>query len=228
MATYNGELYIERQINSILSQLGMDDELIIIDDYSLDNTKHIIHEFCDKRIKLYANEQNLGFLKTFEKAIILAEGDIIFLSDQDDIWIDKKVETVLYYFKENNIDILFHDAIIVDREQNILFKSFTEIRRISLNPLRNFISNSFTGCCMAFKSDVKKYILPIPEQAGYHDRWIAVIGGLAGLNIKFISDKLIYYVRHGGNASPLKRRNILKILLDRTKLLICIVRHYLF
>lgn len=227
MATFNGELYIKRQIISILRQLREEDELIIVDDASKDRTAEIINGIDDCRIRLYKNDYNMGFLKSFQKSLSLAEGEIIFLSDQDDIWIKDKVVRVKTIFAQSDVDIVFHDAILIDGTGKVLFNSFEEIRNISINPIRNFISNTFTGCCMAFRKSIVKNILPIPSKVVYHDRWIAIIGGLIGLKIKYYREPLIYYVRHGNNVSPMQRRNLLLILLDRLKLLAAIVFFFL-
>jgi glycosyltransferase involved in cell wall biosynthesis len=227
MATYNGEKYIRRQLDSIIKQLRDDDEVIIVDDFSTDNTINIIEEIKDKRIKVYKNQCNVGFLATFERSIKIATGDVIFLSDQDDIWMDNKLERVLEMFKTSNADIVFHDAVIIDENYEILYRSFSELRKISKSAIKNFIFNSYTGCCMAFKADVRKIILPIPAAAVYHDRWIGIIGDLFNKKIEFIHDKLIYYVRHGNNVSPTSKRALAVILVDRVKLFKAITGRYL-
>lgn len=228
IATYNGEKYIERQLTSILKQLRRNDEVIIVDDCSKDSTVAIIQDMQDDRIKLYTNHINIGFLATFERSLSLVSStsEIVFLSDQDDIWMDNKVEKILYCFRDKTIDIIAHDAIIIDENNHILHRSFTEIRRITTSTIKNIISNSYTGCCLAFRANVKKVIMPIPRQASYHDRWIGIIGKLYGMKITFIPDKLIYYVRHNNNASPAKRRDLITIVLDRFGLLESIVKHF--
>jgi glycosyltransferase involved in cell wall biosynthesis len=223
MATYNGEKYIERQLNSILKQITENDEVIIVDDQSVDHTVNIIKAINDSRIKLYINEKNLGFLATFEKSIKLSTGDIIFLSDQDDIWMDDKVEKVITFFKKSKADIIFHDAVIIDENNQVLYHSFSEIRNISTSVIKNFISNSYTGCCMAFKAKVKNIIIPIPSDVIYHDRWIGITGKLFNMNIVFMEEKLIYYIRHGHNVSPMKRRSLSVVILDRIKLFKAII-----
>lgn len=227
MATYNGEKYIQRQLDSILKQLRADDEVIIVDDNSTDNSNNIFDNINDIRVKVYRNEYNLGFLATFEKSVKLATGDIIFLSDQDDIWMDNKVEKILDVFETNKADIVFHDAIIIDDNNNILYNSFTEIRKINTSAIRNFIFNNYTGCCMAFRARVKEIILPIPADAIYHDRWIGIVGSLFNMNIQFIEDKLIYYVRHGNNVSPMSKRSLIIIILDRIRLAKVIIGRWL-
>jgi glycosyltransferase involved in cell wall biosynthesis len=227
MATYNGEKYIKRQLDSILKQLRLNDEVIIVDDCSTDNTTNILDNINDIRVKVYKNESNLGFLAAFEKSINFSTGDIIFLSDQDDIWMDNKVERLLEIFRTSKADILFHDAIIIDANKNILYHSFSEIRKINTSAIKNFIFNSYTGCCMAFRSKVKNIILPIPADAIYHDRWIGIMGSLFNMNIEFMEEKLIYYVRHGENVSPLSKRSLAVIIVDRIRLAKAIVNRVL-
>lgn len=101
MATYNGEKYLEQQIDSILMQLGSDDELIISDDHSSDRTVAIIEKYInnDHRVKLFMNEES-GVTSNFENAIKRTQNEIIFLSDQDDVWKPEKVSTVKGYYKK--------------------------------------------------------------------------------------------------------------------------------
>jgi glycosyltransferase involved in cell wall biosynthesis len=103
MCTYNGERFIKEQLDSILNQTYKNFELIITDDDSSDKTITIIKEYIkqDKRIKLYQNNSNLGFIKNFEKAISLCSGDYIVLADQDDIWKVNKLEIFLEQIKDN-------------------------------------------------------------------------------------------------------------------------------
>ncbi|MCG2791916.1 MAG: glycosyltransferase, partial [Weeksellaceae bacterium] len=100
LATYNGEKYLEAQIKSILKQLSVDDELIISDDRSTDNTISVINKFDDNRIKIFINKNKNGVAHNFENALLKATGDYIFLSDQDDIWADNKVDVLLKELKE--------------------------------------------------------------------------------------------------------------------------------
>ena len=112
IATYNGEKYIFEQISSILSQLGKDDEVIISDDGSTDDTIKIIESICDNRVRLLINNGKHGFVSNFEKALMKSKGDFIFLSDQDDIWKSNKVQVVLKSL--NKYDLVVHDADLID------------------------------------------------------------------------------------------------------------------
>ena len=208
LASFNGEKYIKEQIESILSELPNNAELIISDDGSADNTLEIIRGIKDNRIKLIQGPGK-GVVKNFEYALSKANGDIIFLSDQDDIWMPGKVEKVLNVFDEKTTCVL-HDAEVVDKDENILMPSFFKWRNVKHGLINNILKNSYTGCCMAIKRELLNDVFPFPEGIEMHDWWI-------GLNAEknkssvFIEDKLIKYRRHGNNTNslegyPLKRK----------------------
>ena len=117
LACYNGENFIYEQIQSIINQTITDLEIIICDDKSTDNTIDIIHNIKDKRIKLYQNNIQLGVVKNFEKAISLCNGEYIALSDQDDVWVEKKLEKQLNQYiierekRPSGPLLLYHDII---------------------------------------------------------------------------------------------------------------------
>lgn len=199
IATYNGEKYIQEQISSILSQLSKDDEIIISDDGSKDNTINILHSFNDNRIKIFFNASPHGVVPNFENAIKHAMGNIIFLSDQDDIWMPYKVKTVLSSFQ--NYDFVVHNAEIVNGQKKQLGIDFFSFRHTKYGYWQNLWKMRYLGCTMAFRKEVLKDILPFPKKILWHDMWIAAI-----LHLKYkgllINEPLIYYRRHGDNASP--------------------------
>ncbi|MFQ6792060.1 MAG: glycosyltransferase family 2 protein [Thomasclavelia sp.] len=200
MATYNGEKYIKDQLLSILSQISDNDEIIISDDGSTDNTKDIVATLNDSRIIWIENKGVHGFTANFENALKHASGDIIFLSDQDDIWRSKKVEITLEKMKI--YDFVISDCITVDNCGNVLqdsrFKSFGVKKGI----IRHFIKSRYLGCCMAFKKEVLNVALPFPKKYNLveHDIWLALIG-MCFFNFDLIHEPLIYYRRHMNNVS---------------------------
>ena len=104
MCTYNGAQFIEEQLRSILDQTFHVEEVVVCDDRSVDETVAIIERVAKETsipIHIHINETNLGCARNFEKAISLCNGDVIFLSDQDDIWMPNKVETIVNWFKAN-------------------------------------------------------------------------------------------------------------------------------
>jgi glycosyltransferase involved in cell wall biosynthesis len=215
IATYNGSKYIENQLNSILNQIGEEDEVIIVDDFSTDDTILIIKNLNDKRIKLYNNHKNIGAVQSFGRALQLAQGDLIFLSDQDDSWCPNKVSSIVGIFLTQSVDLIVHDAVVVD-SRSIISHSLFEMNNSGQGIFKNTISNTYTGCCMSFRREILEKVLPIPKKAGlYHDAWIGIIAECSNFKIIFLKSTLIDWNRHGGNLSVTVRRNIITILFER-------------
>lgn len=198
MATYNGEKYVAEQIKSILSQLNEQDELVISDDHSTDNTVNIIKAVQDNRIKLTVNECNIGYTKNFERALKNSSGDVIFLSDQDDVWVDKKVEIMLK--KLETCDMVISNAMIVDTDLKVINESHFDLYKVKSGFWNNFIKTRYIGACMAFKKEVLYYALPFPRYHQYcaHDYWLTIIGE-AFFKVRLEDTPLLLYRRHDGN-----------------------------
>ena len=199
MATYNGEKFIERQLVSILYQLNSDDEVIISDDNSSDNTLTIIKSLGDNRIKVSTNQGHPGPLGNFEHAIKQAEGDFILLADQDDEWLPDKVSTLRALLQ--NHDVVLSDCQVINEKNEIIHPSFFAFRKSKPGFWHNLLRNSYVGCCMAFRRDILTYVLPFPSKIHMHDWWIGLLVEAKG-SVYFYARPLIYYVRHGSNASP--------------------------
>lgn len=199
MAAYNGSKYIRQQVESVLIQLSFEDELIISDDGSLDETLQVLQEIGDIRIKIYENEPPHGVVENFENAIKHAVGDYIFLCDQDDVWMPEKVKKVLEAFE--NYDFVVHNAEMVDGDLISQGIDFFTLRKTRYGYWQNLWKMRYLGCTMAFKRDALKFILPFPNNILWHDMWAAAI-----LHLKFhgtlINESLMWYRRHGDNASP--------------------------
>lgn len=224
MATYNGEKYIHTQIETILNNLLENDELVISDDGSKDKTREIIESFNDKRIKLIEGPKK-GLKQNFNNAIKNTTGDYIFLSDQDDYWMPDKVEKLLNAFKRNDNYILIqHDAIVIDENENIIFDSFAKHRKVKTGIIKNLIKNSYHGCCIAFKKELKDKILPIPDNIYLHDQWIGMIAEVEG-KTDFIDDKLIKYRRHSENNSSFKHLPFKDMLKNRVNYLKALINY---
>ena len=168
LCTYNGEKYIEEQISSILNQSVPVDEIVVCDDGSTDNTLALIEKFhphTKMNIRIYRNEHQLGVCANFQKAIDLCEGDIIFLSDQDDVWHQNKVEVVCKWFDENPTkEVVFSDGRLIDEEgklinNNSLWKCFG-LTNFNLQLIDHgsgielfAYGNRVTGATMAIRSE---------------------------------------------------------------------------
>lgn len=219
MATYNGAKYVGQQIDSILKQLNLEDELVISDDNSSDGTLEIlkVYQQGDKRISVYPNNSK-GILGNFENAISNCNNEIIFLSDQDDIWLSNKVEVVKKQFQNSEVSLVLSDCYIVDSELNVIHESFYERRKPRKGIVRNIIRNSYLGCGMAFRSELKSIILPIPKGIPMHDAWIGILAELYG-SVSIIPDKLFYYRRHNSNATQIESSNFKQMILWRKDLI---------
>ena len=214
MATYNGEKYIKEQISSILKNLLKDDELIISDDGSTDKTISIINSFQDDRIKILNGPQK-GVKQNFANALKHTKGSIIFLSVQDDIWLDNKISKVLEVFDKTNCSCVVHDCVVVNDDLNkILYNSFFQHRKSSCGIIRNIYKNRYLGCCMAFNLNMKEKILPIPQNIEMHDQWIGLLCEKYGKSI-FLKEVLIKYRRHNNNVSQMKHYPLSKMLKNR-------------
>ncbi len=212
LASYNGEKYIEEQINSILRQLKAEDELIISDDGSSDNTLEIVKSINDPRIHIYAFNSGC-YTKNFENAIMQSKGNYIFLADQDDIWVDDKIKVTMQAFKDTGADFLVSSATLVNSEKHVIHQSTFELGKTKTGFLHNLIRTNYIGACMAFKRKVLKRVLPIPGKDKYiaHDYWIACICEKY-YKTALIEKPLILYRRHGENTSPAFGKSRLTLL----------------
>jgi glycosyltransferase involved in cell wall biosynthesis len=200
MASYNGEKYICAQLESILRQLSENDEVVISDDSSTDKTIDIIKDFNDKRIRLFEYNQFYNPMLNFENALKKASGDLIFLSDQDDIWLDNKVKVVTNLL--DSYDLVVSDCILINENEAPIHDSFFKQRGSGPGIIHNLIKNSYIGCCMAFHRNILQKALPFPGNTPIpmHDWWIGMVGELFGKTC-FCEEKLVLYRRHYTNAS---------------------------
>ena len=150
IATYNGAEYVKKQLDSILSQLGPDDEVIVSDDSSIDNTVEIIESFKDKRIIIFRNNTFASPIFNFENALKHAQGDVIFLADQDDLWVPEKVNRYLEELKVS--DLVFSNVALIDESDNVFNNSFY-IEKPSYGFLGTLWVNRIIGATVAFKKD---------------------------------------------------------------------------
>ncbi|WP_262350688.1 glycosyltransferase family 2 protein [Lactiplantibacillus plantarum] len=203
MATYNGEQFVRQQLNSIRDQLQLQDEIIVIDDCSQDQTVSVIKSLDDSRIKLISNQVNMGPIASFEKALNLAHGDYIFLADQDDVWLPNKVATVMDYLEHGKIDLVVHDAKVVDGNLNLICKSWNKYNHNHFGKywILTLIKNPFTGANMAFNRKVLRKCTPFPANVPMHDWWVGATSQKSGYNIKVIKQCLMLYRRHSTNVT---------------------------
>lgn len=200
MAVYHGEAYIEAQLDSILSQLMPDDEVIVSDDCPGGKTEDIVRRKAeqDRRVR-YVQGPGRGVTANFAHAISLCSGDAIFLSDQDDIWMPDKAERVRAALEQGALLVL-HDACVTDADMHPVEPSFFAIHGSKPGFWNNLIRNSFMGCCMAFRRELCVAVLPFPADIPMHDQWIGLIATRLG-RVTFLEEPLLFYRRHGGNVT---------------------------
>ena len=188
------------QLMSIIGQLGPDDEFIVSDDSSTDDTLQVIAEVNDPRIKVLEGNQFFSPIFNFENALYHATGDVIFLSDQDNVWLDHNVEVMLNLL--SNHDLVITDCEVIDENGQVLAESFFRSYDFGPGLIKNFVHNGYMGCCMAFNRRILEIALPFPKRIAMHDVWLGTIGAIFG-RVYFCDEVLVRYRRHSANLIPL-------------------------
>ena len=200
MASYNGGKYIREQLESILSQLPSDVEIVIADDGSTDDTLQVVESLNEPRIRMLPAEKHLGVIYNYERALLASKGEIVFLADQDDVWLPGKVEKVLAAL--NGADLVTHNAWMLRPSESSWTRSgkLNDIRAYKSGVVGNWWKNSFTGCCMAFRRNVLDKALPFPKNLPMHDQWLGIVAEKF-FKVKFIDEPLVEYRQHSTNAT---------------------------
>jgi Glycosyltransferases involved in cell wall biogenesis len=209
MCTYNGADFLPAQLESILAQSRKPDQIVVCDDGSTDETRALLQKFekaSPDVILLRFNKQNLGSIKNFEQAIGLCNGDVIALSDQDDVWRPDKLQLIEDRFKKQSTGLVFSDAELVEENLTPLNRrmwnevGFDEHKKKLLRSgraLEVLVTGwTVTGATMAFRAGFKNICLPVPEGiAMIHDGWIALaIAAVA--DVVALDEPLIQYRQH--------------------------------
>lgn len=197
MATRNGARFIRLQLASILPQLGPDDEVVISDDSSTDETVAVIKRFGDPRVRLLENNIFYSPIFNFENALRQAAGEIIVLSDQDDIWLDNKITVIRENFRKRTgpIHLIVLDGSVIDVHENITTDSL--FTKINAGPglLKNIYNNTYMGCCLAFSRELLQIALPFPRRLPMHDMWLGLLAEIYG-EVAFVQERTILYRKH--------------------------------
>lgn len=219
LPTFNGEAFLVEQLTSILRQIGTDDEVIVVDDASTDGTTALIEQIDDPRVRLFVSPANLGVVRTVERGLSLIRGNIVLMSDQDDIWLAGKVDAIKSAFAADpDLVLVMSDAQVIDSEKRVIEESFMRSRggfRASL--AATLVRNRFLGCAMAMRSTLLRCALPIPPDVPMHDMWFGALASTVG-RVGYIDRPLIQYRRHGSNVSPAKPQSLSKVISWRWRL----------
>ncbi len=231
MATYNGAKYLREQIDSILVQLGADDELIVSDDGSSDDTCAIIASYTDSRIRLLHHNGH-NWTRNFAYALQYAQGDYIFFADQDDVWLSGKYEACLAALQ--TYDLVVTDSIVTDADLRELSPSFFAQSGAGKGILKNIIHTTYCGASMAFTRRIQQLALPIPQNAGLgYDTWIGLVAEMTG-KVLFLPQAYLLYRRHEGTTTEIfgnfftrSKRNFFVKVWDRVVMMRYVIRFYI-
>jgi glycosyltransferase involved in cell wall biosynthesis len=223
LAVHNGLRFLPLQISSVLDQLCRDDELIVIDDASGDGSPAWVDSLADSRVSLYCHTANQGVIRTFEHGLSLAQHDIVFLCDQDDVWLPGKRKAFVQAFGASpRALVVVSDAQIVDAQGVLMAPSFMATRGGFRGGLWSTLwRNRYLGCAMAVRSELLRMALPIPRQAPMHDMWLGIVGHLCG-QVHYLPMPLLNYRRHDANVSPPRHQSWARMLRWRLALLVSV------
>lgn len=225
LAACNGENYIMEQLNSILNQLARDDEVCVSVDPSTDDSYGMMVRFSEQepRVKV-GRGPGQGVLKNVEQALKMCTGDIIFLADQDDVWMEDKVLCVRECFSDSGVLLVLHDVVVMNGNlTQVRCESFFSYKGCKLGILNNIVKNSYMGCAMAFRRELLQYVLPFPKNIPMHDQWIGLAAEKKG-KVVFLQKKLLKYRRHGDNATDMRHSTVWNMLKWRIQILTALMK----
>lgn len=230
LATYNGEKYLEEQLNSLIEQTYTDFRIVIRDDGSSDNTNEIISRyssvFPDKIIVCPYTEPTRSAAGNFFKLIEMYDDNYIMLCDQDDRWLPDKIEKTLSAMQTAeekygaDTPILVHtDLFVADEKLRVTANSFIKYQGLSSDNTslnRLLMQNSVTGCTTMFNRALKEKLFILPKVTAMHDWWLALIASAFG-EIEFLNEPTILYRQHGNNEVGAKDYRSLSFLMGKLK-----------
>lgn len=224
LCTYNGEKYISEQLKSILNQSVKVDEIIISDDHSTDSTLILVSKFLEAQekvqYKIVINKEK-GISNNFSNALSHVNNDIIFFSDQDDIWLENKVEKVLEIFNvDDTVSLVCSNAFLINDKKELLGDLFSSIKfdktQIQENMLLRVLQKPFvTGATMAITKSLYEKAYPF-SKVMLHDQWLSYISAL-NKGIYVIDESLIYYRQHENNVIGADHNFIYKLFHKKSK-----------
>lgn len=222
LCTHNGAEFIEEQLRSILDQSVPPTQIVVSDDASSDDTLAVVHRVLDAAevaeagiaVTVIANAENVGVTPNFERALLACSGDLIALSDQDDIWHRDRLDLARRRFEDSPELLLLHsDARLVDRDGvplgHSLFDALelTDGERAAIIDGRGFEAllrrNLVTGATTMIRSELVGRATPFPPP-WVHDEWLGIVAAATG-RIDLLSEQIIDYRQHGNNEIGVRR-----------------------
>lgn len=213
LATYNGERYIIEQLKSILDQTQKVDEVIICDDRSNDRTVSLVNRFIkennlEESWSIYINEVNKGYINNFLDALLFVTKDIVFYSDQDDIWDKRKVEYMTQVFRDDKAEAVYCLDDTIDSDGKLIHNRLSIINRIpTLKKIKKITLyerlkyGRSPGLCVAFKNSIISDIRHVSMEFGLpHDLPVGLVAAARG-KYYLINKVLVHHRVHQKNVS---------------------------
>jgi len=226
MATYNGARYVAAQLTSILDQLGADDEVVVVDDASTDDTVERLRELGDPRIRVVEAPHNRGYVATFAQALGLASRDVVLLADQDDVWVAGRVDLMVGGLAQGevvaaNLGTLDGPAAIRGPYGQRDWRLRSDQSRQHVRNVLGILAGNrpYYGCAMGVRRSSLERVLPFPGfLTESHDLWIALYGNVAR-SIVHLDDRTVLRRFHGENVTPDRPRGLVQVARSRLLLL---------
>lgn len=224
LAAHDGARFIGEQVRSILDQLGPSDELVVVDDASTDETVSVVESFGDPRITVHRNQFNVGYVRTFERALGLARGAYLLLSDQDDVWMPGRLEAM--------VAALDRDGVVATSVAILGAPPGPPRWRLRDRDSRRYATNVaavlvgvrwYFGCAMGLRRDVLATVLPFPAWlTESHDLWIGLVGNTLN-EMRHLEAPSVARRLHSANQTPTRWRSLRQIVRARVMLARCLV-----
>jgi len=203
MAVFNGREFLREQLDSVLAQLQLGDELLVIDDASTDEGLVPLRALGLPHVRILTNPQNIGVVRSFERGLALARHEVVFLCDQDDVWLPgKRAAYAAEFERDSAVCVVISDCEVIDAEGNVTAASFMTSRGGFDGSLMGTLwRNRYIGCAMAVRRSLLAIALPFPATVAMHDMWLGAIGAIFG-RVVYFSRPYLRYRRHSRNLTP--------------------------
>jgi glycosyltransferase involved in cell wall biosynthesis len=225
MATYNGAAHVAEQLTSILAQLGPDDDVVVVDDASTDGTLAVLSTVADARVRIVESPVNRGYVRAFEVALGATRGDVVLLSDQDDVWLPGRRDAMVRALRRHQV-VATNLTTLGGPEalRGPLGQADWKLGpRDDGRPVANVVGiiaglKPYYGCAMGVRRDALATVLPFPPHlVESHDLWLAMYGNLVG-SIAHLDRRTLARRLHGDNATPTRPRGPRAVLVSRARL----------